>query len=100
MRESASPAPLPMIKTSGFGEPPSLPSRWARADWRALRRKPLRSPRSDDVEADFSKRYPSLSGIEMVETDVEKLAARDARTGSAFASAGRTQDISGGVRDV
>ena len=24
----------------------------------------------NDVEADFSKRYPSLSGIEMVETDI------------------------------
>jgi len=26
--------------------------------------------REDDPEADFSKRYPSLSGIEMVETEI------------------------------
>lgn len=26
----------------------------------------------EDYIADFSKRFPSLSGIEMVETDIEK----------------------------
>ena len=70
-RPSAPPKPMHLnsINTGPQNSPPksnSLPSRpiQARPDMTVQER--------EDYVADFSKRYPSLSGIELVERDIEK----------------------------
>ena len=70
-RPNAPPKPQ-ALRTGGRGEPiGSLPNRTISS---AARAKPSRDgPYNDeDWETDFSKRYPSLSGIEMVETTIDK----------------------------
>jgi len=70
-RPSAPPKPQ-ALRTGGRGEPMgSLPSR---AISSAARTKPSLdgASKDEDWETDFSKRYPSLSGIEMVETTIDK----------------------------
>lgn len=70
-RPSAPPKPMHLnaISTGPQNSPPkssSLPTR-------PLQARPDMTPQErEDYIADFSKRFPSLSGIEMVETDIEK----------------------------
>lgn len=70
-RPSAPPKPQ-ALHTGSRGEPMGpLPSRTISS---AARTKPALDGASNDEdwETDFSKRYPSLSGIEMVETTIDK----------------------------
>lgn len=70
-RPSAPPKParLTSINTGPQNSPPK-PSSLAS---RPLQARPDMSPQEkEDYIADFSKRFPSLSGIEMVERDIEK----------------------------
>ncbi|KAI9796331.1 MAG: hypothetical protein M1835_004322 [Candelina submexicana] len=73
-RPSAPPKPK-ALRTGGQAEVPRQPSPTKPS---FLAGRPVQpglnpaSPNSDDWEATFSKRYPSLSGLEMVETEIAK----------------------------
>lgn len=79
-------APKPKaLRTGGSANPPSAqgsPTKPASLRGASLREKPLPAVTVEgggdewDVDA-FSKRYPSLSGLEMVETEIPKPSVRD-----------------------
>lgn len=72
-RPTAPPKPQ-ALRTSGRGEPSAIPLNKPPT----VVDKPLppvagtAHANGDDWEVDFSKRYPSLSGLEMVETEIDK----------------------------
>lgn len=75
-RPNAPPKPMHLNSiNTGPQKPVSLPSR-------PLQARPDMTPQEkEDYIADFSKRYPSLSGIEMVETEIERDDSRNDHVG-------------------
>jgi AP2-associated kinase len=76
-------APKPnALRTGGSANPPGSPTKPASLRSVNLREKPLPAitgePGGDEWDVDaFSRRYPSLSGLEMVETEIPKRNIRD-----------------------
>ena len=70
LRPSAPPKPQ-ALRTGGHGEPSAL-QRKQLSTGPSSQPSASASTNSENWETDFSKRYPSLSGIEMVETTIDK----------------------------
>ncbi|MCJ1389539.1 hypothetical protein MMC18_002396 [Xylographa bjoerkii] len=72
-RPSAPPKPQ-ALRTGGRGEPHgSVPAKGPSSGARLAQHIEVSNNNdNEDWETDFSKRYPSLSGIEMVETEIDK----------------------------
>ncbi|MCJ1401167.1 hypothetical protein MMC11_004379 [Xylographa trunciseda] len=72
-RPSAPPKPQ-ALRTGGRGEPPGVVSARGPPSGARLAQhfEVINNNDNEDWETDFSKRYPSLSGIEMVETEIDK----------------------------
>ena len=71
-RPTAPPKPQ-ALRTGGRGEPSQIPPTKSPAVDKPL--PPVAdtaNAKGDDWEVDFSKRYPNLSGLEMVETEIDK----------------------------
>lgn len=73
-RPNAPPKPQALRTGAREGQRPSSPLKPSRLTGKALPQPPkdLTASEADEWEANFAKKYPSLAGLEMIETEIDK----------------------------